>query len=140
MAHLIQKEHEIICSGCGCVLKEVEDTLPEMIQKSPNPPSVDIFLLGTAIERNIKLDSRRDPKQLFEERTLRKLVDITKEFSLPDSLAYDTLNELKRKRSGFRSEIEPIKQLIKILSKDDNYLYYKKMKAIKVRYEELLNH
>lgn len=135
----IEKDHELICPGCGCVLKNIEEPAYEE-EKSPVPPSLNIYLLGTAVDKNVKHRFQRSREQLYEERVLRQLLDITKEYALPDRFAYAAFHDLKRKRSGFRSEKEPIKQLISILSKDDNYIYFPKMRAIKAKFTSVYPH
>jgi len=137
MLQPIQKEHELVCPGCGCVLKNIEESTYDEQQKSTIPPSLNVFLLGSALEKNVKYHFQRSREQIYEERVLRGLLDVTKEFALPDRFAYATFNQLKRKRFGFRSKREPLKQLLLILSKDENYIYFPKMRAIKVRYESL---
>jgi len=134
MLQPIQKEHELICPcGCGCVLSNVEESIHEE-EKSTIPPSLNVYLLGSALENNVTYHFNRDRNQIHEENVLRKLLDITKEYALPDRLAYATFNQLKRNKKGFYSKKQPVKQLISILSKDENYIYFPKMRAIKVRY------
>lgn len=130
----IQKEHELLCPGCGCVLNEgLEVNDPNEQKTIINSP--DIFMLGSALQNNVKFSLQRTPKQIYEEKALKFIFSITKKYSLPDSIAFDTFFQLKRNNRGIRSEKEPIKQLLKILSKDDNYRYFKTMKLIKARYE-----
>jgi len=137
MLQPVLKEHELICPGCGCVLKNVEEPTYEGQQKSTIPSSLNVFLLGSALEKNVKYHFQRSREQIYEERVLRGLLDVTKEFALPDRFAYATFNQLKRKKSGFRSKHEPIKELLLILSKDENYIYFPKMRAIKSKYENI---
>ena len=134
MLQPIQKEHELICPGCGAVLKNIEEYIYDEQQKPTVPPSLNVFLLGSALENNVKYHFNRDRDQLHQENVLRKLLDVTKEYALPDRFAYATFNQLKRNKRGFWSEHEPFKQLISILSKDENYIYFPKMRAIKIRY------
>ena len=129
----IQKEHELICPcGCGVVIGTV-DEIHEQTNRLTLNPSLDIALLGSALE-NHKYRFEKSPTQFYEEQALRKLYDIVREFGIPESFAFDAFNELKRKNRGFRSETAPIKQLIKILSKDDNYIYFKKLQSIKIKF------
>ena len=135
----IQKEHELICPcGCGCVVL-VLDEHPN-IEVSKNPViSFNSFLLGSALVNNVKYAKPRTERQTNEENVLRRLISITTEFNIPESIAFETLNQLKRKNRGFKSQKEPIKELIKILSKDDNYLHINKLRKIKVKYAEILS-
>ena len=130
----IQKEHESCCPNCGCVLKEFKESM-ELNEKPTMPPSINNYLLGSAFKYNLK----RDPKQVYEERTLKLISNLIKEFDLPESFIFDVFNIMKKRNSGFRSDIEPIKQLIRLLSKDDNYIYIHKLKAIKIKYENLIH-
>jgi hypothetical protein len=136
MLQPIQKDHEIMCPSCGCVLRDVSDS--QEMQKPTPTHSIDVFFLGSALEKSVQYAFLKNPQQVYEERVLRQLIDITKEFALPERLANETFKELKRKRRGFRSESLPIKQLLRILSKDENYLHIHKMRAIKAKYESIL--
>ncbi len=138
MLQPIQRDNELVCPGCGAVVGLVSD-YQESSQKSLIDQSLNIHLLGSALEKNVRHSLQRTREQLYEERVLRNLINITKDFVLPEMFAYDTFNAMKKKNRGFYSEIEPIKQLIKILSKDDNYMYIHKLRAIKKKYETLLN-
>jgi len=135
----IQKEHELICPcGCGCVVLVLEEH--PNIEVSKNPViSFNSFLLGSALINNVKYAKPRTERQTNEENVLRRLISITTEFNIPERIAFETLNQLKRKNRGFKSQKEPIKELIKILSKDDNYLHINKLRKIKVKYAEILN-
>ena len=137
MLQPIQTEHELVCPGCGCVLKTIEESIHDPQPKTTIPPSLNLFLLGSQLENNVKYHFQRGREQISQERVLRKLLDITKEFALPDRLAYATFSQLKRNKRGFHSEKEPIRQLLLILSKDENYIYFPKMRAIKVKYEKI---
>ena len=138
MLRPIQRDHELICPcGCGCVLQNVEESIHDQQEKQTIPPSLNVFLLGSALDNNVKYHFNRDRNQIHQENVLRKLLDITKEYVLPDRFAYATFNQLKRNKKGFWSEKEPIKQLLLILSKDENYIYFPKMRAIKARYESV---
>lgn len=133
----IQSGNEVICPcGCGVVVLVV-DELP--IQKTfpSNHSSINMLLLGSAIEKNVKYSQRRTRDQLYEEQILRRISDIVNEFSLPERFIIETFNNMKKNKRGFRSETEYMKQLIKILSKDDNYPFIKKLRKIKERYENI---
>lgn len=136
MLQPIQKDHELICPGCGCVLQEIQDPNHYLSEKQVIEPSLDIFLLGTILAKNVKFSQLKTKQQMNEERTLLNLETIVKEFGLPTSFIYDTFNQLKRNKRGFSSQKEPIKQLIKILEKDDNYIWINKLKAIKSKFEK----
>lgn len=138
MSSPIQKEHELICPcGCGCVVKVIEEAPNQEIPKNP-VISFNQFLLGSALVKNVKYAQPRSDRQVNEENVLRRLLSTCTEFDLPERFAFETLRHLQRKNRGFRSESEPIKQLLKILSKDENYLHINKMRAIKARYAEIL--
>lgn len=128
----IQRDHELCCPSCGCVLANIEET---PIQKPPSiSMSVNNLLLGSALNKNVRTRRERD-----EERVLRQLVSIVNFYKLPESIAIDTFNVLKKRNKGFYSETEPIKQLIKQLDKDDYYFFIKTKNLIKSRYENSLN-
>jgi len=136
----IQKEHELICPcGCGCVVLVLEERPIKETRDSYDTISYNNFLLGTALSQNIKYAKPRTERQTNEENVLRRLIAITTEFNIPERIAFETLNQLKRKNRGFKSQKEPIKELIKILSKDDNYLHINKLRKIKVKYAEILS-
>ena len=135
MLQPIQKDHELVCQNCGCVLGEISDS--QQNDNSIIPLSVDMLLLGSAFDKNVKCSFPRTRQQSQEEQVLKLLISITKSYALPESLAVDTYTVLKKKNRGFWSQTEPIKQLIKILSKDDNYYYIHKLRAIKEKYKHL---
>jgi len=135
----IQKEHELICPcGCGCVVLVLEEHPNIEVPKNP-VISFNSFVLGSALVNNVKYAKPRTERQTNEENVLRRLISITTEFNIPESIAFETLNQLKRKNRGFKSQKEPIKELIRILSKDDNYLHINKLRKIKVKYAEVLS-
>lgn len=135
----IQKENELICPcGCGCVVLVLDESSNQEMIKNPTI-SFNNFLLGSALVNNVKYAKPRSERQTNEENVLRRLISITSEFNIPERIAFETLNQLKRKNRGFKSQKEPIKELIKILSKDDNYLQFYKLKKIKEKYATLLN-
>lgn len=134
----IQREHELICPcGCGCVVLVLEETPIQEVPKNP-VTSLNNLLLGSALSHNVKYAKPRAERQREEEKVLRRLVDITTEFGIPERIAFETFNQMKRKNRGFKSQKEHIKELIKILSKDDNYLQFYKLKKIKEKYALLL--
>ena len=134
----VQRDHESCCPNCGCVLANVE----EVQEAIPSKPiiSANLYLLGSAMDKNVKHSLRRTSHQLYEERALRQLESIVRHYKLPEIFIIESLNLLKKKNWGIRSEKEPIKALIKILSKDDNYMHINKLRMIKARYEDILNH
>lgn len=135
----IQKEHELICPcGCGCVVLVLDESPNLEVIKNP-VISFNNFLLGSALVQNVKYAKPRTERQTNEENVLRRLISITTEFNIPERIAFETLNQLKRKNRGFKSQKEPIKELIKILSKDDNYLHINKLRKIKEKYASILN-
>ena len=135
----IQKEHELICPcGCDCVVLVLEEHPNLEVSKNPII-SFNSFLLGSALVNNVKYAKPRTERQTNEENVLRRLISITTEFNIPERIAFETLNQLKRKNRGFKSQKEPIKELIKILSKDDNYLQINKLRKLKVKYAEILS-
>lgn len=139
MLQPIQKDHESCCPNCGCVLSTINELPNESQDKPIIPYSVDILLLGSALDKNVKKSYNRTPKDYYEENALKHLENICIKFNLPSKFAIETYQEMKRKNRGFRSENEPVKQLLKILSKDENYIHIKKYKAIKARYESIIN-
>lgn len=136
----IQNEYESCCPNCGCVLKQAE-SYEQDERHVIIPSTVNMMILGSVFENKGKYAFRKQPQQIYEERVLRFLVDLTKEFGLPESLAITTFNELKRKKRGFQSENYkiPIKQLLQILSKDDYYHFFMIAKKIKAKYESIIN-
>lgn len=135
---IIQKEHDLVCSGCGCVLGTVDEDLSQRPEEM-NVKSIDVQLLGSALSKNWKYSIQSTRQQLYEDNVLRNLQSVCKKYALPERLANEAFNILKKKNRGFRSEKEPIKQLLKILGKDENYLYIHKYRAIKARYEKDFN-
>lgn len=135
----IQKDHELICPcGCGCVVLLLEEPLNQEVIKNP-VLSFNSYLLGSALEKNVKYARPRTERQINEENVLRRLIGITTEFNIPERIAFEALNQLKRRNRGFKSQKEPLKELIRILSKDDNYLHINKLRKIKVKYAEILS-
>ena len=137
MFRAIQKEHESCCPNCGCVLARVE--INEQIENIPITSSVDMMLLGSALDKNVKYRYNRTRSDLYEERVLTHLQNICKKYNLPERLAIETFQIMQKKNRGFRSEYEYVKQLIKILEKDENYLHIHKMRAIKASYAKIIN-
>ena len=135
MSGAIQRDHELVCQNCGCVVGEVHEYEnsyeTKQISISPN-----LLALGSALERNVKYNYPRSSQQAREEITYTKLIGIVKKYGIPDFLAYETFKELKKKNRGFWSETEPIKQLIKILSKDDYYPLMNKKNKLKADFKD----
>lgn len=131
----IQKEHEILCGNCGCVLGQVEE-IPEITIKPTITQSINVQILGSALTSFAK-KQYRDPQQVREDNVRQQLLNIIKHYNLPERLAIETFNQLKKNKRGFQSQKEPIKQLLKIMAKDENYIHIHKMRAIKSRYENL---
>ena len=139
MLQPIQIGHELICAcGCGCVIGVVEENNVENDTHIVKY-SADLFMLGSALNKNVKSGYNRSPQQAKEEQVFKRLTSITKNYSLPESIAIQTFSELKRKNRGFWSETEPIKQMIKILSRDENYLHIHKLRELKAWYEKFSN-
>jgi len=133
----IHKEHEICCPSCGCVLGSSADSQEN--EKPQIPVSYEMHLLGSAFDKTTKSSSSKERLLRKEEEVLKQLVFITKSYALPEIFAIETFKILKKKNRGFWSEKEPIKQLINILSKDDNYPYIHKKRAIQEKYKEILS-
>lgn len=139
MLQPIQIGHELICPcGCGVVVGTIEESNTET-HTQVTKYSADVFLLGSALQKNVRSGYNRTPQQAREEAVFKRLTSIAKNYGLPQSIAIETFSELKRKNRGFWSETEPIKQLIKILSKDDNYQFIHKLREIKAWYEKVSN-
>ena len=137
MQRPIQAEGELICPcGCGVVLKTITEQTEE-----PKSHSFDIQILGTALKTDIPYHFNVDREIMRKENVLNYLKSIVKEFGIPEEFALETYNFLVKKNRGFYSENYkiPIKQLIKLLEKDDNYMYIHKLRAIKKKYENLVN-
>ena len=139
MLQPIQKDHELVCHGCGCVLANMNDNQNYKETEPQVSYSLNIHMLGTALEKNVKYAYSRSSQQSREEYVLRQLEHITKKYDLPSRFVIETFNQMKKKHSGFYSEIEPVKQLMKILSKDENYFHIKKLRMIKDEYADLFN-
>lgn len=134
MLQPIHKDHESCCPNCGCVLANI-DEVTEYVEKSTIQPSADIFILGTHLA-NSKIKFK-DPQQVYEDRVLKELLLTVKRFDIPERLAIETFQILKKKRRGFQSKTQPAKHLLQLLAKDDNYhLFYKAMK-LKAWYESI---
>jgi|SRR6185312_6989091 len=136
--NVIQKEHELVCSGCGCVLGTVNEDIQERSEEI-NVKSINVQLLGSALNKNWKYSIQSTRQQLYEDNVLKSLQGVCNKYAIPERFAQETFNILKKKNRGFRSEKEPIKQLLKILAKDENYLYIHKYRALKARYEQDFN-
>lgn len=136
MFHPVQKDHELCCSNCGCVIGTIQEPIQE-IQKQT--VSVDLLLLGSALNNNVKHSYGRTRQQLREETTLKLLESLCDKFGLPEIFAIETFQVMKRNKRGFQSEYEYVKQLIKILSKDENYLHIHKLRMLKAWYEKTTN-
>ena len=131
----IIKDNEIICPcGCGVVL---DNFFEQPVQQAKNigVSSLSVSLLGTTMENNIKFHSRRDYYQQTYEKALFRLASICKKFSIPEDFALATMKRISSKEKGLFSFKEQIRQLLKILEKDDNYLYWKMAALIKKEYE-----
>ena len=136
MSKPIQKDHELICPGCGVVL----DTIFEQpIQKTTNigASSLSVSLLGNTLEGNIKFHTKRDYYQQTYEKALFRLASICNTFGIPEVFALETMKRIKLKEKGLFSFKEQVRQLLKILEKDDNYLFWKKALLIKKEYENV---
>ena len=136
MLHPIQKDHELICRNCGCVLGEVSE---QVVEKSLIPPNHNIALLGSAMDNTTKNTFRRTSKAVYDEKLLRNISNLVEKYDLPNRLVDETFKSIKKRNWGVRSETEYIKVLIRILSKDENYIHIKKLQLIKARYEEIIN-
>jgi len=134
MASVIQKEHELICGGCGCVLNGLPYQENYVESTSKINVSVSMALLGSALDKNIKNHQVRNSSQYYEEQSLRYIENMIKVYNLPEILAFDVFRIIKKK-NHFRSRKEPMKELIRILEKDDYYLLRNKLKLIKADYE-----
>lgn len=137
MLQPVQKDHELCCPSCGCVLAQIDEEIHEKAEKYTIPTSLNILILGEALSSKGKI---RNPQEVYENNVRQNLINLTQKFGLPERFVIETLNELKRKKRGFRSEYAYINELLKILSKDENYIHIHKMRAIKARYESILNH
>lgn len=137
MLQPIHKDHEVICPSCGCVLDESVES-PITINKDLSN-TFNKYVLGSAISTNKNYLFNKDKEQIFYEKGMTRMLNIIREFSLPEAFAIDVMNKVKKNRRGLYSEREQIKQLIKILSHDDNYIFIHKMRAIKAKYEKIIN-
>ena len=137
MQQPIQVDHELVCPGCGAVLQNVHETLP-LEQKTI---SFNIQLLGSAIKRDVRYHSDEDRLIIAKENVLRFLIDLVHRYGVPEIFATETYRFLLKKNRGWFSKGNgvAVKQLLKILEKDDNYLYWKKAEMIKKDYEEIIN-
>lgn len=124
---IIHKDSDICCRNCGSVLAH-EDS--EIISDS-KPMSAELYILGSALQKNVSLKLQKSAQQYHEENAFRFISDLVKKYDLPNVFATDVFLHLKRK-NHLQSEKEAIKQLLKILSKDENYIQihkYRKLKA-----------
>lgn len=133
MLQPVQKDHELLCPGCGAVLKTIEE-LPESRKIDMGSSSLSITQLGSTLE-NLKFHSRRDYYDQTFDKALNRLGKICQEFHLPLWIADDTMNRIKKKEKGLFSFREQIKQLLWVL--DYNEIYSAKIKLIKVKYENV---
>ena len=135
MSGVVHRDNDICCKNCGSVLAHHD--LP-LESESKTAMSADLYILGSAMQKNVSLKLQKSAEQYHEENAMRNIADICKRYGLPEVFAIEVFQHLKKK-NHLQSKKEPIKQLIKILSKDDNYLHIHKLRAIKKDYESILN-
>lgn len=129
MLQPVQKDHELVCPGCGCVLDTISDT-----QSKQSPlTTANQFLLGSAVQSNIKWHFDRDKYQRTYERALYRLTGICQEFNLPERVAIEAMNRIRKKEKGLFSFREQVKQLLHVLNIAE--IYGAKIKQIKEKYE-----
>ena len=131
---VIHKDGDICCRNCGSVLDHGD--VSEITVES-KPMSMELYILGSALQKNVNARLQKTAQQYHEENALRLISNIVKKYDLPEAFITDVFLYLKRK-NHLQSEKEPIKYLIKILSKDENYIHINKMRAIKARYASIL--
>ena len=130
---VIHKDNDICCSNCGSVLAH-NDSIDEINEKKQI--SVDLYLLGSSLNTNVNAKLQKTAQQCHEENALRLISSIVKKYELPEAFITDVFLHLKRK-NHLQSEKEPIKYLLKLLSKDENYLHIHKLRLLKAEYEKL---
>ena len=131
----IKKENEICCPGCGVVLA---DEGGSDYENSSNNYGNHI-LLGTILSKELSPVNWKSPEQYYEEKAWRDLLNLVEKYNLPENFATEIFMYIKKK-NHLRSRKAPIKYLIKILSRDDNYLHARRVLSnIKKDYESILN-
>lgn len=134
----ILKENELICPcGCGVVLDNIHDS-PNHSEKKTTFNSM---LLGNTLETDIKYKWNADREIKAKEQAFNFLLNFCKEFALPEEFGHQVYRVMLKKNRGFFSKDNSIaiNFMIKILSKDDNYIYINKRKAIEKKYESIIN-
>ena len=91
------------------------------------------------MERSSKNRYRVGREVLAEQQLYQKLHDIVKELDLPQVIAFDVFRIMLKNNRGKYSKKAPYEQLIKLLSKDDYYIYHNKLVLLKKRYEDIRN-
>ena len=132
---IVHKDGDICCHNCGSVL--AHDVFTREVNETKSM-STELYLLGSALEKNVSLKLQKTAEQYHEENALRFISGIIKKYDLPEAFTIDVFTYVKRK-NHLQSKKEPIKYLLKILSKDENYLHIYKMRAIKARYASILH-
>lgn len=135
MPGIIHRDNDICCRNCGSVLGHESD-FEQREQKITM--SANLFLLGSAMNKNVTHRLQKSAEQYHEENAIRYILDIAEKYGLPEFIALEVFQHVKKK-NHLQSKKEPIKQYIRILSKDDNYLHIHKLRAMKKDYEELLS-
>ena len=126
----IQKDNELICRNCGCVLSENEESHID-VQTSYE-------FLGSLLKTNSSIPYHKSPQQYYEEKAWMNLLTMKEKYGLPENVIQEVFRLLKKK-NHLRSQKQPIKSILHLLDKDDYYLLWNKAKQIRKDYEEIFS-
>jgi uncharacterized C2H2 Zn-finger protein len=135
----ILKDDDLCCPNCGIVFDYQKEFISH--DNRPSKSNLHLLFLGSALSNKSDYHFNEDRDLRLKENMLFFLNDLCKRYGLPETIAHTVWLILLRKNRGHRSKDNKValQELVKILSKDDNYLYIHKLRAIKKDYEELLH-
>ena len=116
----------------------VLDTVQESLQVGSGfYPGLDTLMVGSSLEQTINWRFQTNQELRHKQQVLSNLLKITKEYALPDRIAYETMRRLLKKKKGMYSFKWQIRELLDVLMSNDEtklrYVY--KYRAIKDKYE-----
>ena len=138
MAVPILKDNELCCPNCGIVYEQ-ENQLPQNQTKIIGSTLNFSFLGSIPPKQNTSYHFHEDRDLRLKQNMLNFLEHTCKKYGLPEAIGITVGNHLLRKNRGHWSKDNRValKALIKLLEKDDYYLFHKKKEMIKADYENL---
>lgn len=130
----VVKEHEVCCIKCGIVL--------DTVQESPYGETLayhglDLLMIQTSFSQLKYWKSNSNKEIKHKQDVLGNLLKITKEYGLPNKIAYETMRRLLKKNRGMYSFRLQIRELLEVINTD--YRLFMISRKIKQRYEMALN-